>query len=48
MAVESDESDDEYSNLPLWKKNLMKKRAEEQAQKDREKKAQVSSDCTAM
>ena len=30
--VESD--DDDYEGVPLWKKALMKKRAEEQRQKD--------------
>lgn len=47
MATENkkpadDDPDDPYAKLPLWKKNLMKKRAEEEAQKLREKQAIVS------
>lgn len=35
-------SDDEFSKLPLWKRNLMKKKAAEEMQKQKEKQAMVS------
>ena len=40
--VDEADSDEEFSKLPLWKRNLMKKKAAEETQKWKEKQAMVS------